>query len=126
MLVSVNIRSIGCLLLLDVLQETFHNVFDEESFKELVERGEHSFSYAAFQGAMMISLYRHEPRFHQPYMLLTLLMDIDALLIKWRCKLRITILLYPTYTRNQSVQYSYHLCRLCTLTSLPVSYEHAI
>ena len=67
------------------MQETFHNVFDEESFLELVERGEHSFSYLAFQGAMMISLYRHEPRFHQPYQLLTLLMDVDALLVKWRC-----------------------------------------
>ena len=33
----------------------------------------------------MISLYRDEPRFNQPFKLLTLLMDIDALLTKWRC-----------------------------------------
>ena len=38
----------------------------------------------ATQGAMMIHLYREEPRFHQPFQILTLLMDIDSLLTKWR------------------------------------------
>ena len=33
---------------------------------------------------MMIYLYRDEPRFHQPFQLLTILMDIDSLLTKWR------------------------------------------
>ena len=32
----------------------------------------------------MISLYRDEPRFNQPYHILTLLMDIDSLITKWR------------------------------------------
>ena len=46
--------------------------------------GERRMSHKAFQGAMMISLYRDEPRFHQPFQLLTQLMDIDSLLTKWR------------------------------------------
>ena len=48
--------------------------------------GERRISHSAFQGAMMISLYRDEPRFHQPYQLLTLLMDLDTQLTKWRCE----------------------------------------
>lgn len=42
------------------------------------------FSHRAMQGALMISLYRDEPRFNQPYQLLVTLMDIDSLLTKWR------------------------------------------
>lgn len=38
----------------------------------------------ALQGALMISLYRDEPRFNQPYHILNLLMDIDSLITKWR------------------------------------------
>jgi hypothetical protein len=34
----------------------------------------------------MITLYRDEPRFNQPHQLLMLLMDIDSLITKWRCK----------------------------------------
>lgn len=42
------------------------------------------FSPRAMHGALMISLYRDEPRFNQPYQLLVTLMDIDSLLTKWR------------------------------------------
>lgn len=34
----------------------------------------------------MITFYRDEPRFSQPHQILTLLMDIDSLITKWRCK----------------------------------------
>ncbi|EEC18251.1 hypothetical protein IscW_ISCW023056 [Ixodes scapularis] len=44
--------------------------------------GERRLSHLAMQGAMMISLYRDYPRFHQPYYLLTLLMDVDSLVTK--------------------------------------------
>lgn len=37
----------------------------------------------------MITFYRDEPRFSQPHQLLTLLMDIDSLITKWRCKDRV-------------------------------------
>jgi hypothetical protein len=47
-------------------------------------RGDRRFSHQALQGALMISLYRDEPRFNQPFHILVLLMDIDSLITKWR------------------------------------------
>ncbi|EDO49705.1 predicted protein, partial [Nematostella vectensis] len=64
--------------------ETFETIFSEERHNQLVARGERKFSHKALQGALMISFYRDEPRFNQPYQILNLLMDIDSLLIKWR------------------------------------------
>lgn len=65
-------------------KNSFDSIFDVNKYNALVARGERIFSHKAFQGAMMISFYRDEPRFNQPYHLLTLLMDIDALVTKWR------------------------------------------
>ena len=53
-----------------------------------VAKGERRLSHRGFQGAMLISLYRDEARFNQPFKLLTLLMDIDSLMTKWRCEFR--------------------------------------
>lgn len=64
--------------------ETFQSIFDPAQHQVLVERGDRRFSHKASQGAMMISLYRDEPRFNQPFHVLTLLTDIDALMTKWR------------------------------------------
>ncbi|GFX92430.1 tryptophan 2,3-dioxygenase [Trichonephila clavipes] len=66
--------------------KTFESLFDVERHDALVSRGERRFSHKALQGALMISLYREEPRFNQPFHILTQLMDIDALITKWRCK----------------------------------------
>ena len=55
--------------------------------------GERRLSHKAFQGALLISLYREEPRFHQPFQVLTLLMDIDSLMTKWRCENDLFILI---------------------------------
>jgi len=41
-------------------------------------------SHRALLGALMIMLYREQPRFQGPYQVLSLLMDIDALITKWR------------------------------------------
>lgn len=65
-------------------RETFDSLFDVSKHNALVSRGERRLSHLAMQGAMMISLYRDYPRFHQPYYLLTLLMDVDSLVTKWR------------------------------------------
>ncbi|XP_077984008.1 tryptophan 2,3-dioxygenase-like [Glandiceps talaboti] len=65
-------------------KETFDTIFDERKHNELVARGERRFSFKAMHGALMISFYRDEPRFNQPYQLLNLLIDLDSLLIKWR------------------------------------------
>ncbi|XP_076176209.1 tryptophan 2,3-dioxygenase vermilion [Ptiloglossa arizonensis] len=65
-------------------QAAFETVFDESLHNALVSRGERKFAYAALQGAVMITLYRDEPRFSQPHQILTALMDIDSLITKWR------------------------------------------
>lgn len=68
-------------------REIYHTIFDAEAHEALVLRGERKFSYKAFQGAILITLYRDQPRFSQPHQVLTCLMDIDSFMTKWRCKL---------------------------------------
>jgi len=65
-------------------KETFDSILDAKQYEKIREKGERRFTHLAFQGAMMIHLYREEPRFHQPFQILTLLMDIDSLFTKWR------------------------------------------
>lgn len=67
-------------------RNVYKTIFDPEVHEALVSRGERHFSYRALQGAIMITFYRDEPRFSQPHQLLTLLMDIDSQITKWRCK----------------------------------------
>ena len=66
--------------------ELFDSIFDVSKHNALMARGDRRFSHRALQGALMISLYRDEPRFNQPFHILVLLMDIDSLITKWRCK----------------------------------------
>ncbi|XP_072756410.1 tryptophan 2,3-dioxygenase isoform X3 [Anoplolepis gracilipes] len=65
-------------------QAIFETIFNESLHNALVSRGERRFSYGALQGAIMITLYRDEPRFSQPHQILIALMDIDSLITKWR------------------------------------------
>lgn len=67
-------------------RDVYNTIFNPEAHAALVSRGERKFSYKALQGAIMITLYRDEPRFSQPHQLLTVLMDIDSLMTKWRCE----------------------------------------
>lgn len=67
-------------------REVYRTIFDRASHEALVSRGERTFAYGALQGAVMITLYRDEPRFSQPHQILTLLMDIDSFITKWRCE----------------------------------------
>lgn len=67
-------------------RDVYKSIFDQAVHEALVARGERRFTYKALQGAMMISFYRDEPRFSQPHQILMLLMDIDSLITKWRCK----------------------------------------
>jgi len=64
--------------------EQFESVFNVGLHEQLRVRGDRRFSHKAFQGAIMITLYRDEPRFNQPHQLLQNLMDIDSLMTKWR------------------------------------------
>ncbi|XP_041461975.1 tryptophan 2,3-dioxygenase-like [Lytechinus variegatus] len=65
-------------------KETFDVILDTEKYKALLARGDVRISHKALQGALLISHYREEVRFHQPYQFMTRLMDIDSLLTKWR------------------------------------------
>ncbi|TMW51419.1 hypothetical protein DOY81_003486 [Sarcophaga bullata] len=65
-------------------REVYRSIFDPTVHEALVSRGDRRFSHKALQGAIMITFYRDEPRFSQPHQLLTLLMDIDSLITKWR------------------------------------------
>ena len=66
--------------------ESFSTIFDKEKHDKLVERGERKLSHKAIWGALMIWLNRDEPRFHLPYQLLVLLIDLDTLVYRWRCR----------------------------------------
>lgn len=68
-------------------REMFDSIFDVNKHMALVARGDRRISHKALQGALMISLYRDEPRFNQPFQILLLLMDIDSLITKWRSML---------------------------------------
>lgn len=76
-------------------RDVYYSIFNPDSHDALVSRGERKFSYKALQGAIMITLYRDEPRFSQPHQLLTVLMDIDSFMTKWRCKYRIATIACP-------------------------------
>ncbi|KAK4887626.1 hypothetical protein RN001_003897 [Aquatica leii] len=65
-------------------KKVYESIFNSKVHDALVSRGERRFSHKAFQGAIMVTLYRDEPRFSQPHQILTLLTDIDSLITKWR------------------------------------------
>jgi len=65
-------------------EENFKQIFVKEKYEELLQRGDRSFSWAAFKGALMIYYNRDEVLFHEPFQMLSLLMDIDVLMTKWR------------------------------------------
>ncbi|CAG2104656.1 unnamed protein product [Medioppia subpectinata] len=64
--------------------ELFDSIFDVNKHNALMARGDRRFTHKALQGALMVSLYKDEPRFNQPFHILMLLMDIDSLITKWR------------------------------------------
>lgn len=65
-------------------RNVYHSIFDPSVHEALKARGERRFTYKALQGAIMITFYRDEPRFSQPHQMLTMLMDMDSLITKWR------------------------------------------
>jgi len=65
-------------------EESFSMLFNEDKYKERLERGDVRFSYRAMQAALFISLYKDEPICHMPHRLLTALMEIDESLALWR------------------------------------------
>lgn len=75
------------LISLQQLQQTeqhFKVLFDEALYAEKMQAGERKLSRRALQAALLIYVYRSQPAFHLPYMLLTALVEIDNLLSSWR------------------------------------------
>lgn len=69
---------------LEANEESFAALFDEAKHRDLVARGRRRLSYQAMQAALLIHLYRDEPILHQPFRLLTVLVDMDELFTSWR------------------------------------------
>ncbi|NUO79457.1 tryptophan 2,3-dioxygenase [candidate division KSB1 bacterium] len=65
-------------------EESFAALFDEHKHKDLIAKGRRRLSYQATQAALLIHLYRDEPILHQPFRLLTVLVDMDELFTSWR------------------------------------------
>ncbi|XP_057314135.1 tryptophan 2,3-dioxygenase-like isoform X1 [Hydractinia symbiolongicarpus] len=65
-------------------KENFEQVLIKENYEALRQKGDRNLSWQALQGALMIYYYRDEVLFHEPFQMLTLLMDIDSLITKWR------------------------------------------
>ena len=82
----------------------FDSLFDPHMHLALLARGERRFSLKAIQGALMITLYSAEQRFHIPHDLLIALMDIDSLITKWRCKYRLIELIHICITRIRTIK----------------------
>ncbi len=65
-------------------EENFRALLDADRHGELVRAGARRLSHRATQAALLICLYRDQPILHQPYRLLTVLMEIDELFTIWR------------------------------------------
>ncbi|CAN5297455.1 N/A [soil metagenome] len=64
--------------------ELYEAVFDPAKHASLVASGERRLSFTAFQAALFINLYRHEPALQEGVRVLTRLIDIDQGLTAWR------------------------------------------
>lgn len=72
---------------LETLQKTETNflaILDETEYERLREQGLRRLSHRAAQAALLIFLYREQPILHQPFRLITTLIEIDELLTTWR------------------------------------------
>ena len=70
----------------NVTEKMFNSLFDESTFSKRIEKGESRLSYKATHAALLIFLYRDQPILHNPYKLLSCLIDLDELLTTWRYK----------------------------------------
>jgi len=65
-------------------RDHFAALFDQQTYKTLVEKGQQRLSHEALQAALLIHLYRDEPILHLPFRLLHALVDIDEGFTTWR------------------------------------------
>jgi len=65
-------------------EQMYKDFFDEKKYNEFISRGKRRLSYKATKAAIMVNLYREEPIFQLPFQLLTLLLEVDSGLTRWR------------------------------------------
>lgn len=63
---------------------SFQCVVDKTKYESDYKEGVRRLSHKAFKGALRISLLRDEPGYCLPYKVMTLLTDVDGLMMKWR------------------------------------------
>lgn len=69
---------------LENTREHFESIMDKDRYDKLIKAGKKKLSHRATLNALFILLYRDEPLLHQPFQLLTALMDIDENFTAWR------------------------------------------
>lgn len=69
---------------LQQVEHHFNILFDDDLYAEQLNTGEKKLSKRAIHAALLIYIYRDQPAFHLPYMLLSSLVEIDDLLSSWR------------------------------------------
>ena len=67
-------------------KQKFESIFDEQQHAAAQKEGRWRLSWKALQAALFITIYRDTPVLQAPYALLTKVMDIDALLARWRLR----------------------------------------
>ncbi len=65
-------------------EKMFAALFDQNEHDALIEQKERRLSYQATQAALLIYLYRDRPILHNPFKLLSKLVDVDELFTAWR------------------------------------------
>ena len=67
-------------------EKMFNSLFNESVFSKMIDKGQFRLSYKATHAALLILLYRDQAILHNPYRLLSKLIDLDELLTTWRYK----------------------------------------
>ncbi len=65
-------------------RQKFESIFDEQQHAAAQSEGRWRLSWKALQAALFITIYRDTPVLQAPYALLTQIMNVDALLARWR------------------------------------------
>eukprot|EP01133_Synstelium_polycarpum_P002913 gene2913-3347_t len=64
--------------------ESFSTLFDEAEYNKKLEKSEVRLTYKAIQSALLIFLYKDEPIFHTPFIILNQLVEVDEQMGLWR------------------------------------------
>lgn len=69
---------------IESMEESFHSLFDEESYQKLRTENQWRLSHKALSAALFIYLYRDEPILQLPFHLMQNLQNIDENFTQWR------------------------------------------